>query len=83
MAVKQLSDARSDGVQMGQSATDLGGFYGVTPVVQPTAANQAAAANGTTTTATTTNLDTGLTNLRTLVHQLRTDLVALGLILGS
>lgn len=35
MAVKQLSDGRSDGAQLGQSATDLVGFYGTTPVVQP------------------------------------------------
>ena len=30
------------GYTVGQSATDLVGFYGVTPVVQPTAAAQAA-----------------------------------------
>lgn len=35
MAVKQLSDGNSDGTQLGQSATDLVGFYGVTPAVQP------------------------------------------------
>lgn len=31
-----------DGVQYGRSATDLVGFFGATPVVQPTAAAQAA-----------------------------------------
>lgn len=35
MAVKQLSDGNSDGTVLGQSATDKVGFYGVTPVVQP------------------------------------------------
>lgn len=34
MAVKQLSDGRSDGVQLGQSATDKVGFFGTTPAVQ-------------------------------------------------
>ena len=36
MAAKQLSDLRSDGVTMGQSATDLLAFYGGTPKAQPT-----------------------------------------------
>jgi cell shape-determining protein MreC len=35
MAVKELSDGHSDGVRVGQSATDKVGFYGLaTPVVQ-------------------------------------------------
>lgn len=32
---KQMSDGSSDGLKVGQSATDLVGFYGVTPVVRP------------------------------------------------
>lgn len=36
MAVKQLSDGRSDGANLGQSTTDKIGFYGLTtPIVQP------------------------------------------------
>lgn len=36
MAVKQLSDRRSDGVNLGYSTTDKIGFYGLTtPIVQP------------------------------------------------
>lgn len=36
MAVKQLSDGRGDGVNMGKSTTDKIGFYGLTtPIVQP------------------------------------------------
>lgn len=36
MAVKQLSDGRSDGVNLGKSTTDKIGFYGLTtPIVQP------------------------------------------------
>ena len=34
MAVKQLSDGNSDGTVMGQSTSDLVGFYGVAPVDQ-------------------------------------------------
>jgi hypothetical protein len=72
MAVYQLSDARSDGQVLGQSVTDKVGFFGVTPVVQPTSANQAAITAGATTTA-----------CNTLVIELRTALVNLGLIKGS
>jgi hypothetical protein len=35
MAVKELSDSNTDGTRLGQSATDLVGFYGATPVDQP------------------------------------------------
>ena len=35
MAVRQLSDGRSDGAQLGKSSTDKVGFFGTTPVVQP------------------------------------------------
>lgn len=34
MAVRQLSDGGPDGTTLGQSATDLVGFYGETPVAQ-------------------------------------------------
>jgi len=34
MAVKQLSDGNPDGTQLGQSASDLVGFYGKTPIAQ-------------------------------------------------
>lgn len=36
MSQKQLSDGNSDGVSLGQSATDKVGFYGTTPIVQGT-----------------------------------------------
>lgn len=35
MAVKELSDGGTDGTRLGQSATELVGFYGATPVDQP------------------------------------------------
>lgn len=44
MAVRDLTDARTDGANLGQSATDLVGFWGVTPVVQPAASAFAAVA---------------------------------------
>lgn len=59
MAVKQLSDGRSDGVQMGKSSTDLAGFFGTTPVVQPTITAVGTA------TATTTLNETRITRLYT------------------
>jgi len=64
MAVKQLSDGRADGVMVGQSASDKLGFYGVTAVVQATIA--AAGTDAATT--------------QTLANDLRTKLVALGLV---
>lgn len=39
---KQLSDANPGGTGLGQSVTDLIGFYGVTAVAQQTTADQAA-----------------------------------------
>jgi hypothetical protein len=35
--IKHLSDKGPDGTLLGQSATDLVGFYGKTPIVQPAA----------------------------------------------
>lgn len=85
-----------DGIDYGQSATDLVGFYGVTPVVQPTSASQAAITNsaGGTASATTglqaltasynsTLLANSFATVVVLVNKLRADLVALGLIKGS
>ena len=74
-----------DGIQYGRSATDLVGFYGISPIVQPTSASEAAV---TTTAATTTSpwgfaTSTQANAIVTLVNQLRADLVALGLIKGS
>jgi hypothetical protein len=43
MALKQLSDAGSEGTVLGQSATDLVGFYGADPVDQPAAITSATA----------------------------------------
>lgn len=96
MASKQLSDARTDGVLVGQSTTDLVGFYGTTPIVQRSGAAQAAVATSTITTAATTTSPWGFATstqadaiaaqvvlLRTLANENRAALVALGLIKGS
>lgn len=84
------------GYTMGQSATDLCGFYAATPIVQPTSASQAAITNsaGGTASATTglqaltssynsTLLANSFATIVVLVNQLRSDLVALGLLKGS
>lgn len=73
------------GTQIGTGATQKLGFFGQTPTAQPTSANEAAVA----TTAPTNTSPYGYTTsaqaaaIVTLVNQLRSDLVALGLIKGS
>lgn len=84
------------GYTVGQSATDLVGFYGFTPVVQPTAAAQAvivdtsggtaAALTGITTITGTYNSTILADAIATLAAQgnaIRAALVQLGLIKGS
>lgn len=94
------------GYTHGQSSADLVGFYGATPIAQPSSASQAVYSsivnlNGATAdwssgiavcTATYASavvnsaiatLVQGHNNARTLVHQLRAELVSLGLIAGS
>jgi hypothetical protein len=95
MAYKQLSNGNSEGVCLGQSVTDKIGFYGLaTAIIQPLATAQSAVATTTLTTITdivTTASVTAALNavvtraaaLTVLVNQMRTDLVALGLIKGS
>ena len=79
----RVSDNRPDGAMIGEEATtDKVGFFGTTPVVQPTSASQAAAA-ATTTTKSTTTIAAALDAAVVLANQLRTELVALGLIKGS
>lgn len=70
MAIKQLSDGNPDGTTVGQSATDLVGFYGADPVDQP-----AIVANVTTSGTTVTRLN----NLTTAVNAINDLLQELGL----
>ena len=44
MPVKELSDKNTDGTRLGQSTTDLVGFYGATPISQRANAAQATTA---------------------------------------
>lgn len=41
---EQVTNNSPDGAQMGKSATEKNAFYGATPIIQPTSANQATAA---------------------------------------
>ena len=81
MAVKQLSDGAADGWSLGQSASDVGGFFGVSGQAQ--GANIADATNTTTTTSTTTALTTDLDSLRSKFNTLLARLEALGLLASS
>lgn len=72
MAVREITDARTDGTTFGQSTSDKISFYGVTTVVQPSSTTQAAVTTGATT-----------TQVGALANQLRAALVELGLIKGS
>lgn len=93
---KQLSDANGDGTSLGQSSTDKVSFYGATPIVQPTAATQAAITDSSGGVAAATNGVAALTGtynstiianaLATIIaqtNQFRTALVNLGIIKGS
>lgn len=77
MAVLQLSDARTDGVNLGQSTTDLIGFYGETPVAQRSGAAQATSLVGT---ASSTAVNT---DLKAAVIEIMNTLTAVGLWKGS
>lgn len=83
MAVHQVSDGRPDGCQVGQNSSDKVGFFGTTPADQPASANEAAVTGTVTTTATTATLAADVTSIITLLNQIRTDLVELGVIKGS
>lgn len=71
MAVKQLSDGGSDGVSLGQSATDKIGFYGLTTPIAKQTCTLAAALTAATTTA---------ANVAAAVDELHAALSALGII---
>lgn len=89
---KQLSNGT--GVKIGQSSTDTVGFYGATPVARPSGAGQAAVATTAITTLATTPTATDIavavnslisrqSATVTLVNQLRSDLVTLGVLAGA
>ena len=77
----------ADGVIVGQTTGTKVGFYGTTPVVQPTSSSQAAAASTAAVSISATqwgfSTSTQANAVVTLVNRLRADLVTLGLIKGS
>lgn len=86
--IRELDDKGPDGTRLGQSATEsYVGFFGATPVVQPTHANQAAPASTAAVSVSATqwgfSTSTQANAIVTLVTRLRADLVTLGLIKGS
>lgn len=82
---EQVTYNSPTGAQVGASSTELIGFFGKTPVVQPTSASQAAVATDAATTGAATY---GFTSAQangivTLLNRIRSDLVTLGLLKGS
>lgn len=63
MAVKQLSDGGPDGTVLGQDATDLIGFFGVTPVAQQSVTAPNPSATTGTNEAAIVSINTALVNL--------------------
>ena len=95
-----VCDDGADGSLVGTTTSSKIGFFGKTPVSQPTGSTQAAAATTAVTTAATTdgtvtnhwgfatstqanNVAARVVANTTLLNQLRTDLVNLGIIKGS
>ena len=94
MAVQYRTPGNVDGSVFGQNTSELIGFYGVTPVAQPSGTSQSAVAttalvtvgSTTLTAADLTALNALVTRagaLTTLVNQIRSDLVTIGIQKGS
>lgn len=89
MGVKYLDNGNDDGTSLGQSTSEKVSLYGVTPVVQPSSASQAAVtatALGTIDFTSATEAATvvaAVNELKVLANQIRSDLVNLGAIKGS
>lgn len=96
MAVKYLTDDQADGWSVGQSVSSKISLYGKTPVIQPAATAQSAVATtaittmATNTSVTSTVLLDSVNSLIarvaanvTLLNQIRSDLVTLGVLKGS
>ena len=96
-SVIEADTQNATGTQFGVSATDKVSFWGVTPVVQPTAAGQAAVTcssgvgtasatsgiQGLTSTYNSTLIGNSIITLWTLVDAMRTALVNSGIMKGS
>lgn len=79
-----IGDGRPDGTIFIQSG-EKGGFYGTTPVVQPSGAAQAVACAAALATGTVYGFATvaAASTVINLLNQIRSDLIDLGLIKGS
>ncbi len=82
MGVRYLGDYAPDGQCLGRAATDKIGFYGATPVVRGSVSDTAITTAAITTT--TNNYGfantTQLTDLCTIVNEIRTALTNMGLV---
>jgi hypothetical protein len=96
MTIKQLSDGNPDGTVLGQSDTDLVGFYGETPLAQPSGSAQAAVTDLSAGTAAATNgiltitatfvssvVANAIATLAAQTNAIRNALVSVGIIKGS
>lgn len=86
MAVEYLGQGNDDGTVVGRSATDKVGFYGKTPVVQPSGSAQAAVSTDILTLTGSYNstiIIAAVTAVLGEVNAIRAALVAQGLIKGS
>jgi len=77
----------ADGTILGQTSTSKVGFYGTTPVVQPTSSSQAAIASTAAVSISASqwgfSTSTQANAIVTLANRIRADLVTLGIIKGS
>ena len=84
--IQYLGDANSSGTTLGRSSASLIGFYGATNATRPSGSNQAAitiTAGTTDSSAPIASLQSLATANKTLVNELRSALVQLGLIAGA
>jgi len=77
MPVRELTDYRTDGTRLGQSATDLVGLWGKAPIAQRSGAAQATSLVGT---ASSTAVNT---DLKAAVIEIMNTLTAAGIWKGS
>ena len=82
MAVEYLGNNGDDGICIGLTSSEKIGFFATTPADQPASSDQGAVTAITTTHSTTTIAAVVAANT-TLLNQIRTDLVELGLIKGA
>lgn len=82
---EQVGYGAPGGTMLGSSATEKVGFWGVTPVVQPAGAAQAALTLTTTTSSSPVGLVTasGFVALFALLEEIRASLVDCGIMKGS